>query len=128
MQDEIIAVYEKRNEIEKIVEKLKQLSFEDLQKTLHLEYSLAEKATDLNLLKQKFTEFNRIKLINKRKHKKAGKFSYDFYYELDDGSYILYAITLEESKPKLLNAFHVQRNFRKFRQILMRAYKNVFLG
>ena len=124
MQDEIVKVYEKNSEIRKIVEKLKQFSFNYLEKTQPFEYSLTEKATDLNLLKQKFIEFNRIKLITKRKHKTNDKFSYDFYYELDDGSYILYAIALEEQKPKLLNAFHVQRNFGKFRQMLIHAYRN----
>ena len=125
MQDEIAAVYEKRGEIEKIAERLKQFSFTDLQKTQHLEYSIAEKSTNLILLKQIFTEFERIKLINKRKHKGINKISYDFYYELDDGSYILYAIALEEPKPKLLNAFHVQRNFRKFKQRLMNVYDSL---
>ena len=125
MQDEIIAVYEKSEEIEKIVGRLKKFSFTDLQKTRHFEYSLMEKATDLNLLKYKFTEFGRIKLINKRKHKKSNKISYDFYYELEEDSYLLYAIALDESKPKLLNAFHVKRNFRKFRQKLIRSYQDV---
>jgi len=123
MQDEVIAVYEKEEEIDKIILSLKQLTFKDLIKTPHFEYSAAEKATDLNLLKNTFTQFNRIKLINKRKHKN-NKISYDLYYELDNKSYVLYAIALDEPKPKLLNAYHVQRNFKKFKKHLINAYKN----
>ncbi len=89
MQDEIIGVYEKEEEILKVTEKLKQFSFDDLIKTQHFEYSIVEKSTDISLLKNKFHEFDRIKLINERKHKTNNKISYDFYYELEDGSYIL---------------------------------------
>ena len=123
MQDEIISIYEKEEEIQKIIQPLTNITLDDLIKTPHFEYSQAEKSTDVNLLKQTFQEFNRIKLINKRKHKND-KTSYDIYYELDDKTYVLYAIAFNESKPKLLNAYHVQRNFRKFKQKLINAYKD----
>lgn len=124
MQDEIIAIYEKEEDIKKIVEKLKIFAFDELIKTSHFEYSILEKGTDINLLKREFTNFDKIKLINKRKHKSSERITYDFYYGLDDGSYILYALYLEEDKPKLLNAFRVQRNFKKFKQKLINAYKD----
>lgn len=123
MQDEIIAVYEKEEEINKIVEKIKIFNFDYLIKTSHFEYSILEKGIDVQLLKNKFSEFERIKIITKRQHK-VSNISYDFYYELDDGSYILYALYLEEAKPKLLNAFRVHRNFKRFKQKLVNAYKD----
>ena len=128
MQDEIIAVYEKEEEINKIKERLKNLSFGMLAKSKHFEYSLSEKGTSINLLNEKFIEFERIKIITKRKHKTSDKLTYDFYYELDDGTYILYAIALDESKCVLINAFRVDRNLKRFKKWLIKAYKNQLIG
>jgi|SRR3989344_7295827 len=128
MQDEIIAVYEKGEEIKKIIDRLKVHSFENLIKTEHFLYSLEEKGTNINFLEEKFREFERIKIIIKRKHKINDKVTYDFYYELEDSTYILYAIALEEPKPLLINAFHVDRNFKKFKKWLIKAYKNQLIG
>jgi hypothetical protein len=128
MQDEILAVYEKEEKIKELRDKLNQYSFNDLKKTQHLEYSILEKGTDVNLLKEKFTEFSRIKIITKRQHKTNNKITYDFYYELNDGTYLLYAIALVEPKPILINAFHVERNFKRFKKSLINAYKKQLIG
>ncbi|VVB77908.1 Uncharacterised protein [uncultured archaeon] len=77
--DAIIEVYEKEEDISKIVSNIERFSFDDLIKTNHFYYSLDEKGTDINVLRDGFREFSRIKLINKRKHRN-GKISYDFYY------------------------------------------------
>lgn len=128
MQDEIIAVYEKQEEIIKITKRLKKLSYDTLIKGKHFEYSVLEKGTDVNLLREKFKEFERIKIIIKRQHKTNNKLTYDFYYELDKGSYILYAVALDEQKPILINAFHVDRSFKRFKQWLISAYKDKLIS
>ena len=128
MQDEIIVIYEKEEEINKIKDRLKQFSFDNLIKKEHFEYSVLEKGTYINLLKDKFREFERIKITAKRQHKTTNKVTYDFYYELDDGTYILYAISLDEAKPILINAFHVDRNLKRFKQWLIKAYKDKLIS
>jgi len=89
MFDKIVGVYEKEDDIFSLISQLelKEIDFDNLIKPKHFYYSIDEKGTDLNLLKTTLSEFNKIKLVCKRKHKN-GKISYDFYYELDDGTYI----------------------------------------
>lgn len=128
MRDEVIAVYEKEGEIKKIIEKLREYSFDNLVKTEHFEYSVLEKGTNINLLEDKFKEFERIKIIVKRKHETSDKITYDFYYELNDGTYILYAIALDEPKPILINAFHIERNLKRFKRWLVNEYKNQLIS
>ena len=128
MHDETIEIYEKEDEISKLREKLDNFSFEDLIKSDHFYYSLDEKGTDINILKENFEKFEKIKLVNKRKHKN-GKISYDFYYELEDGTYLVYGLTFDNAaKPTLLNGFKVDRNFKHFKKNLLKAYKNQLIG
>lgn len=121
MDDEIVAVYEKEG-MNEIIEKLSNIEFDELFKSEHFLYSVDEKNTDVEMLKNNFKEFSKIKVIQKRKHRN-GKESYDFYYELDDKTYIIYSIAFEE-KIVLINGFHVRRNFEHFKKALMRAYKD----
>lgn len=126
MQDDILEVYEKENEISKLTERLANLSFNDLKKIEHFYYSIDEKGTDISLLEKNFRNFEKIKIAVKRKHKN-GKISYDFYYELEDGTYLVYAISLENF-PQLLNGFKVNRNFRHFKKSLLKAYRKQLIG
>jgi len=125
MHDEIVHVYEEEK-IKPFVNKLRQFSFEDLEKTSHFDYSVAQKNTDITFIEKNFSEFKRIELVQERKHKNQ-KISYDFYYRLDDGTYIIYSIAFEE-KPVLINAFHVNRNFIDFKRKLLNAYKRKLIG
>jgi len=126
MPDEILEVYEKEEEISKLTERLANFSFNDLKKTDHFYYSIDEKGTDISILEKNFRNFDKIKLAVKRKHKN-GKTSYDFYYELEDGTYLAYAIALENF-PRLLNGFKVNRNFRHFKKSLLKAYRKQLIG
>jgi hypothetical protein len=126
MKDEIIETYEKEEEIRPFINKLKKVSFRDLIKREHFYYSIVEKDTDVKFIEKKFIEFDRVRLVQKRKHRN-GKISYDFYYELEDGTYIIYSIAFED-KPLLINAFHVNRNFKQFKKRLLKAYKKQFIG
>ncbi len=123
MQDEIIEIYTKKEDIENFIKKLEEFSFDDLIKTNHFEFSVLQKNTNVSILKEKFRKFKRINLIQKRKHR-IGNITYDLYYKLDDGTYLLYAIAFRETaKPLLINGFHVKRNFDKFKEKIIRAYK-----
>jgi len=126
MQDEIIDTYEKESEIKPLIDKLKKFSFKDFIKRQHFYYSALQKDTDIKFIEKNFTEFNKIRLVQKRKHKN-GKISYDFYYELEDETYIIYSIAFEV-KPLLINAFHVNRNFKNFKKRLLKAYKKQLIG
>ena len=127
MQDEVIAVYEREEAISPLRDKLKKFSFEDLLKHPHFYYSLDEKGTDLQLIKEKFGDFDKIELIMKRRHKN-GQITYDFFYVLDESSYVIYAIALDEKTPILLNSIYVQRSFKKFKQHLRRTYGAKFVN
>jgi hypothetical protein len=126
MKEEVTEVYEKEEDINRLCEKLRAIQFDDLIKTEHFEYSIDEKGTDLAEIKENFRKFEKVKMINQRRHA-SGKISYDFYYELEDGTYLIYALILEE-KPLLINAFHVSRSFKSFKKHLMKAYKDSLIG
>ncbi len=124
MQDEVVEVYEKEEDISPLRDRLKRFSFDDLVKHPHFYYSLDEKATDLNLIKDKFRYFDKIELVTRRKHGKSGKVNYDFYYHLENNYYIIYSIDLYAEIPILINAYYVERDFRKYKGWLVREYRN----
>ena len=121
MYDETIEVYEKEA-MSEFIKKIKNIDFDKIVKSEHFLYSVDEKNTDVEELRENFGEFEKIKIVQKRKHKN-GNISYDFYYELEDKTYLIYSIGFEE-KPILINGFHVKRNFEHFKKALMKAYKD----
>ncbi|MBU4086012.1 MAG: hypothetical protein KKB21_00380 [Nanoarchaeota archaeon] len=125
MNDEIVEIYEKEG-MNELIDKIRNLDFNGLGKSEHFLYSVDEKNTDIEMLRTNFKDFSKIKLIQKRKHR-AGKSSYDFYYELEDRTYVIYSIAFE-GKPILINGFHVRRNFEHFKKVLTRAYKDKLMG
>lgn len=52
MFDDVIEVYEKQEDISKIIEKIKSFSFSELKKAEHFYYSIDEKGTDVFLLEK----------------------------------------------------------------------------
>jgi|SRR3989344_109106 len=128
MKDEVIAVFDKGEEILSLRNKLSKFTFDDLIKHSHFYYSIDEKGTDLQLIKEKFKEFDRIKLVTRRKHLESGKINYDFYYLLENNYYIIYAIDLDGEKPILINVLYVERNFKRYKDWLVRAYRNKLIG
>jgi len=125
MDDEIIKIYEKEG-MKEIIDKIRDIGFDELVKSGHFLYSVDEKNTDIEMLRKNFKEMGKIRLTQQRKHRNE-KLSYDFYYELEDKTYIVYSIAFEE-KIVLINGFHVSRNFEHFKKALMRAYKNKLVG
>jgi len=127
MDEDIVEVYEKGEDILVLTKRLAGFSFDTLKKTDHFYYSIDEKGTDINFLKENFAKIEKVKLVNKRKHKN-GEVSYDFYYELEDRTYLVYAISFEGETPVLLNGFKVDRNFSQFKKHLLKAYKKQLIG
>ena len=70
MKIKIISIFKKDKEIKKIVDKIKDYSFRDLEKHSHFEFSVMEKVTDLQLLQDTFPKFELIKSIELRENEK----------------------------------------------------------
>ncbi len=122
-RDVIIKIYDKKEEINKIIKELKKYSFEDYIKTGHYEISLLTKGTDEDKLREIYPKFDIIELIALRRHKN-GYENYDVYYELEKGNYALFAINLEGKKPKIDNAFIANRIFKNFLKSMVKRYGN----
>lgn len=115
-------IIDKKEEINKLIDRLKLFSFNALIKHPHYEYSLLEKNTDEEMIKETYDEFDLIKLIKKR-ISPNGKVSYDLFYELDDNTFVVIAISFQTSPPTIINAFHAKRDFKKFRKSLSKNYR-----
>ncbi len=121
--EEIEIIYKSKEELEKIISKIKNLKFDELKKKRYYEISVLEKNTDEIELKEYFTKFDKIKLIFWRK-RASGYNNYDFHYEKEDGTYFIYAINIEMNPPELINAFHAKKSFKNFVKIISRRYWN----
>ena len=119
--EEVTEVYIKDDEIKEIVEKIKNLSFDSLKKKEHYYFSIAEKNTDEKLIKEYFEKFDIIKMIHYRK-RPTGYNNYDLFYVMNDGTYIVYSINIEKQPAELINAFHVDRNFNRFKKLITKKY------
>lgn len=126
MKSKIIAVFKKENEIQKIIEKLKDYSFDEIDKHSHFEFSIMEKLTDIDKLKEIFSKFNLIKSIELRENEKKQKY-YSLNYGLEDGTFIVISIVLDREKPLIINGFHVKRNYKEFEKSLRKYYSKKFI-
>src|SRR3989344_8443023 len=106
-----------KSEMDKLILALKKYTYDSLKKTAHCELSIMEKGVNEDFLRKTFIEFNRIKLISLRK-RKSGRENYDFYYLMDDMTYVLYAINITKDPPILINAIHASMNFENFTKSL----------
>ena len=114
--------YLEKEEIERVVKPLKNFGFKELKKTKHYDYSVAQKNTDERFIEGVYSKFDNIKLV--RKKEKESNISYDLHYELEDGTYVLIAVSFTTSPPTLINAFHVKKNFKRFKTSLLKYYNN----
>ena len=122
---EIISIFKKEEEIKKIVNKLKNYSFNDLKRSAHFEFSLMEKMTDEMFIREVFPKFDLIKTIELRKNK--GREYYSFNYELDDETYVVIALVLDKEPPIIINAFHAQKSYKRFEKSLRKHYSKRFV-
>lgn len=126
MEIKIISILKKEEEIKKIVDKIKNYSFEELDKHFHFKFSVLEKLTNVRLIKEVFPKFELIKSIELRENQKKQRY-YSFNYVLGDGTYIVISLVLDRIKPLLINAFHAKKNYEEFEKSLRENYKDEFI-
>jgi len=124
METKIISIYTKKEDIKKITTNFKEKSFDSLKKHPHLEFSIMEKATDIELIKQTYSKFDTIKHIELRENAKGQKY-YSINYELEDKTYIVIGISNDFNL--VINAFHGKTNYKRFIKRLRKNYKNRFI-
>jgi len=126
MDVEIKVIYTKKEDILKIFSKLNEYSFEALKKHEHLEFSIMEKLTDLEIIKSTFPKYDLIKSIEFRENSKKEEY-YGFNYELIDGTYVIISISFNTKPPTIINAFHVNRSYKQFEKSLRKNYGKKFV-
>ena len=120
-EEDIGAIYTKKEDIDRILSKIKEFSYDQLKKNRHYEESLWTKDTDENKLKEVYEEFYRIKQVFYR-IRKGGYNSYDFHYELDDGTFAIISINLDSKPPEIINGFFSSTNFKNFMKAISKRY------
>ena len=124
METKILEIFTKEEEINKIIEPIKHLSFDDFKKHPHLEFSFMEKLTDHNLIESTFNKFSLIRSIELRENNKGQK-SYSLNYELEDGTFVMISLSCDMSI--IINAFHAKTNYKRFEKSLSKNYSNKFI-
>lgn len=97
-----------------------------LSKSRHFEFSVLEKATDENLLRETFPKFKLIQSIEFRENKRGEKY-YGFNYELEDGTFVVFVLTLNKMPPMIINAYYKNKNYKRFEKSLRKNYGNKFI-
>ena len=120
-EETIETIYTKEEDIKKIAQLLENIKFDQLQKKQYYEVSVAEKNTNEDELRNYFPKFEKIKMIFYRK-RPSGYNNYDFHYEKEDGTYLVYAINLDKKPPELINAFAAEKNFKNFAKAVAKRY------
>jgi len=126
MNVKIISIFKKEEEIKRIVEKIKNYSFENLKKHYHFDFSIMEKATDLQLLQNTFSKFELIKSIELRENEK-GQQHYSLNYELFDGTFVIIVLVLNKNPPMIINGYHKNTNYKRFEKSLKKYYGDKFI-
>lgn len=126
MNIKILKIYKSKEEIDRIVDKIRDYSFKDLEKHFHFEFSIMEKATEIELLEKTFQRFDLIKSIELRENKKGQK-HYSFNYELPDRTFVVIALVLHKNPPMIINGYHRNTNYKKFEKSLRKYYGRKFV-
>ncbi|MEK7548976.1 MAG: hypothetical protein AAB496_00580 [Patescibacteria group bacterium] len=126
MKTKIIKIYKTQDEINKLTNKIKNYTFSDFNKHQHFEFSLVEKATDLDFLSKIFPKFEDIKSVELRENEKSEK-HYSFNYELQDGTFVIISLALDKIPPLIVNGFHAKRNYKEFEKSLKKNYRDKFI-
>ena len=98
-EDEILEQYMEKEEIKNIFELVKN---KKIIKTKHFYFKIFERNISEDLINDTFPLVDKIKLIDKRKHKT--NFGYDFYYELSNSRTLKLCFVLLNGKVLLVNA------------------------
>ena len=100
IEDEVINQYVKKEEIKEIINIIKN---KRIIKTDHFYFRIHQRNIDEEFVNRIMLKFERVKLIDKRLHKK-GDVGYDFYYELDNSRTLKLCFIVEGNKVLLVNA------------------------
>ncbi|MBI2629061.1 hypothetical protein HYW74_03185 [Candidatus Pacearchaeota archaeon] len=125
----IIKIITKEEDIKKVVDRLRNYSFDQIAKDFHFEFSVMEKLTDINKLKDTFPKFDLIKSIEIRENYKK-EIHYGLNYELLDGTYVIIVVVLDPIKgkgPIIINGFHAKKSYKQFEKSLRKNYGNKFI-
>ena len=126
MKVKIIAVFKEEGEIIKIIDKIKDYSFDDFQRYKHFEFSILEKATDEKMLREVFQKFELIETIELRENEQTERY-YSFNYELGDGTFVIISLALNCKPPMIINGYHAKRNYKEFEKSLRKNYGKRFI-
>ncbi len=127
MNVKILAIYKKRDDIRKILGKIKGYSFDNFKRTPYFKMSILEKATDIDLLRKTFPKFNLIETIELRENER-GQQHYGFNYELPDGTFLVISLALDKIPPLIINGYHKKINYKRFEKSLRKNYSRKFMG
>ena len=126
MKTKILAIYKNESEIKKIVDKIRDYSFDNFIRHSHFEFSLMEKATDQDLLRETFPKFELIKTIELRENERGEK-HYGINYELSDGTFVVLVLALGKIPLMILNGYHKNMNYKRFEKSLRKYYQDKFI-
>jgi len=126
MKTKILAIYKNESEIKKIVDKIRDYSFDNFIRHSHFEFSLMEKATDEDLLRETFPKFELIKTIELRENERGEK-HYRINYELSDGTFVVLVLALGKIPLMILNGYHKNMNYKRFEKSLRKYYQDKFI-
>ena len=126
MQTKIVSILTKEDEIKKIANLLSNYSFDNLQKHHHFEFSIMEKMTDLNKIRETFQRFELIKSIEIRENENR-QIYYSLNYELEDETFVVISLIMDKTPPMIINGFHVNRSYKQFEKSLRKNYGNKFV-
>jgi len=99
-EDSIIKQYIKEEEIKEI---LKIFQNKTIKKSPHFHIRIIQRDISERLINETFPLFKKIKLIDKRKHKK-GDLGYDLYYKLSNSKTLKLCFIVKNKKILLVNA------------------------
>ena len=126
MKTKILAIYKNESEIKKIVDKIRDYSFDNFIRHSHFEFSFMEKATDQDLLRETFPKFELIKTIELRENERGEK-HYGINYELSDGTFVVLVLALGKIPLMILNGYHKNMNYKRFEKSLRKYYQDKFI-
>lgn len=126
MPTKIISVFTKKEDIGKIVANILKYDFDSLVRHKHFEFSIDEKLVDIEKIKETFSKYSLIKSIELRENERRQR-HYSFNYGLEDGTFVIISLALDREPPLIINAFHVQRNYKNFEKSLRKNYGKRFV-
>lgn len=123
--EEIAGMLSEKN-VEAVKAILRKYPFQKLKKPWHYKFSILEKDTDEEKLKNVYEQYDRIDTVLLRTKTKGNKklISYDIYYTPDEGEicYLSLAMNLLSEPPILFNGYFENKDYNNFRKRVLKRY------